>query len=319
MKRLKNCAILILSCVIFTSCDDVFEEDITGDIVQIISPTSGQVIQGNTVVFSWQELDGADDYRIQVINDAQLNVVDSLVTNITSIDFILDPGNYNWRIKGENFAYETQYNFPVSFSVEASDDLTNQSVSLLTPTEGFYTNDPNIIFTWNAISTAEDYTVEIIKNLNGLQTVLQQQGITNENLAVNASVFDEDAEYMWKVKAVNSTSETPFSERSLFVDRVQPNQPALNTPLDNELLDDVTVTFNWVNGLDTGNIQSEISNTIEISTDINFSTIIHTDTTTNNTYQYTFDASGIYYWRVKAVDLAQNESDFSISRTLEIQ
>lgn len=307
----------LLGIAFFFACDDILEEDITGDSIQVISPLEGTIIEGNNVQFYWQHLDGADDYRVQVLSDNQIVVLDSLVSE-NQIEYNLNEGNYQWRVKGENFAYETQYTFPINFSVELSEDLTNQSVALSTPSDNLYTNNTEIVFTWNAITSADSYTAEIIKSNNGETTIYQEPDITETNLSIDPSLFDVDAEYIWKIKAVNNSSETPYSERTIFVDRITPNIPALNTPSDNSTNSSL-VTFNWTNGSDTGDIQSAITNTIEIASDINFNTLILSDDTTNNTYQYTFSNTGDYYWRVRAYDSASNLSDNSITRTLTVE
>lgn len=320
MKKI-NKAFAIFALIGLTyACDDVLEEDITDDIMQIIAPTEGTVIEGNTATFSWVNLDGADEYRIQIANSTQSIIVDSLVTG-TSFNYTINPGAYNWRIKGVNFAYETAYTFPSNFTVEASEDLSMQTVALSTPTDNLYTNNDSFIFTWGTIITADSYTFELIKNDGGEQTVVGPiTGITTGNYSVtDASVFDVDAEYIWKVKAVNATSETLNSQRTLFIDRVAPNQPTLVSPDDMDTTTDLTNTFTWANGTDTGNLQTEITNTIEIASDVNFNTIIETAQTTNNTHQYTFASIGTYYWRVKATDAAANASDNSTVRSIEIQ
>lgn len=316
MKKLNK--FLFIITILCFACDDILEEDITNDSVQIINPTEGYINQGNTVAFSWQVLDGAGNYRIQIINDLQVKLVDSSITS-NQFTYNLNPGDYQWRIKGENFAYQTAYNFPVNFFVESSEDLSNQNIVLLTPSEDFYTNSTNIILTWEGISSADSYHLDLIKNLGGQQTVLQQSNITDTNFTLNNSQLDEDAEYLWSIKAINSISETPFSERSIFLDTTQPNQPSLVSPVDQESMSSLTVTFNWLNGTDTGNVQSDIFNTIEIASDISFNTLINSAEIDINSFQYTFSNSGTYYWRVKASDVASNTSDNSIIRTLIIQ
>nr|WP_321234623.1 hypothetical protein [uncultured Psychroserpens sp.] len=317
MKKIPNILFALITLFI-VSCDDIVEEDIENDIVQTIFPTEDTVINGNTVQFAWQELDGADDYRVQIINDNQLLVVDSLVT-VTAIDFVLNPGNYQWRVKGENFAYSTQYTFPINFSVEISEDLTNQNVILLTPSNNFYTNDTNIILTWTSISSANDYSLDVIKNNGGQETVLQEVNLVDTNFTLPTNIFDEDAEYLWKIKALNATSETSFSERTIFIDREVPGQPSLVSPSNLEAFSDATIDFNWTIGSDSGNIQSTRTNTLEISTDINFGTLLLSEDLENNSYQYTFSDLGTYYWRVIIFDAAGNIGDYSAVRSFTIE
>ncbi|MGJ8734795.1 MAG: hypothetical protein ACSHW4_16685, partial [Cellulophaga sp.] len=280
-------------------------------------PTEGVTIEGNTVQFTWESLDGADDYEIQIINSNQVYEVDSLVTTNT-FEYVLNSDAYQWRVRAENFAYSTAYTFPVNFSVETSDDLSNQTTVLSTPTIDFYTNDTSLVFTWEKITTATSYTFQLIKNLNGEETVLQEPDIVSSSFTPETIVFDEDAEYIWKVKAINETSETVYSQRSIFIDTVLPNQPALTSP-DDQATEEATVTFSWTNGEDSGNVTSTITNTIEIASDSKFNSIIHSASTVNNSYQYVFSTVDTYYWRVVAIDAATNESDYSIIRTVIIE
>ncbi|MCK8482227.1 hypothetical protein [Psychroserpens algicola] len=316
MKKINSILLATLSLLI-VSCDDIIEEDLTNDNIQTISPNEGAVIEGNTVQFVWQALDGADDYRLQILNTNQSLVVDTLVTT-TNFNAVLNPGDYQWRVKGENFAYTTQYTFPINFTMTASDDLTNQNVQLSTPSDNFYTNDTSIILTWSSIASAESYSLDVIKLNGGEETVLQEMDINAVNYTLPASIFDEDAEFVWKVKAVNSTSESSFSERSIFIDRQTPNQPSLVTPLEAEETTALTVTFNWLTGADTGNIQSVTTNTFEISSDSNFGSLLFTEDLQNNSIPITFEDSGTYYWRVRTFDAAGNVGDYSITRSVVI-
>jgi hypothetical protein len=317
MKKANRIFIALLALVIY-SCDDIIEEDISNDSIQTISPIEGAIIEGNTVQFSWQQLDGADDYRIQIINNNQALILDSLATS-SMFNYSLNPGNYQWRVKGENFAYTTQYTFPINFSVEASDNLINQNIILSTPSNNLYTNDTDIILTWQEIIGADYYDLEVAKLFGGEQTVLQETNITSTSFNLQSDIFDEDAEYQWKIKAVNASSQTNFSERSIFLDRQAPNQPVLVSPNDQETSTSFTTNFNWTNGTDMGNVQSALTTTFEISTDINFGSLLVSEDLQNNSYQYIFDVTGVYYWRVINFDEAGNIGDYSAVHTLTIE
>ncbi|QXP58406.1 hypothetical protein [Olleya sp. HaHaR_3_96] len=317
MQRINN--ILIILVLLFTiSCDDILEEDISDDLVQITSPINNITLIGNTVNFTWQPLNGADSYRIQISELSQNIILDSLVST-SNFSYVMNSGSYQWRIKAENFSYQTDYTFPANFSLETSQNLDNQTVVLQTPSQNLYSNSNDFVFTWDELEAATSYDIDLLKNTTGLETVFQLSNITDNGVSVAASYFTDDAEYIWKIRGVNAMSQTDYSERSLYIDRQSPNQPNLVSPAELETTSTETVTFNWLNGTDTGTLQSEITNTFEIATDINFNAILYTEQTSNNTSQYEFTTTGTYYWRVKAVDLAFNQSDFSIVRTLVIQ
>jgi len=104
MKRqIKLLTYILIGFTLLYACDDILEEDITNDVVIVTAPTSGQIVQGNVTEFSWQSLDGADEYRLQVLASDQQIITDSIVSN-TSLNLNLLPGQYQWRVKGRNFA-----------------------------------------------------------------------------------------------------------------------------------------------------------------------------------------------------------------------
>jgi hypothetical protein len=317
---MKKNSILISALILFTisySCDDILEENIVNDDIQIISPINGHTNEGGSVQFLWNFIDGADEYNIQIFNQNQSLELDSLVTE-TIFNYDLNPGNYQWRVKGINFAYETAYSFPQSFEVQLSQNLAIQELILNTPSDNFYTNNSNIVFTWSSLTPSEKYNFLLIQSISGQQTIHQQDEISDVFLELDPNLFALDAEYIWKVKAVNSISETPFTEYSLFIDRTPPNQPVLVSPV-NQGNVNLTVSFDWSNGSDVGGVQSPITNNIEISTEINFQPILVVENTSANTYQYNFSDVGTYYWRVKATDEATNESIYSAVREIIVQ
>lgn len=102
----------------FYGCDDVFPENISDNEVTTINPKEGDSITGSTVQFQWLTLEGADSYRLQVLDEQQIIVVDSSITGLFYTD-TMEPGRYRWQIKGENSAYETVFSPVVNFSVIA--------------------------------------------------------------------------------------------------------------------------------------------------------------------------------------------------------
>ena len=301
-------AFILLSLV---SCEDILEEDITNDIVNPISPIEGSVVQSNVVNFQWNLLDGADKYRVQLFDNNQVVILDSLVSQ-TSLTYPLNSGTYKWRVRGENFGYQSTYSLPISFTVIESTDLTTQQVILSSPSNSFYTNSNSINLAWQDLATADDFSVEVVNVSNGSTVVLQQSGITNTFLSLSNTVFSTDGEYLWKVKAVNSTSETSFASRTIFIDRTIPNQAQLGLPTNNSIqIINQALTFNWTIAADSGTIHSALSYLIEFSNTNTFTVVTQSSITSTNSLQQTFTSVGDYYWRVKTLDAAGNSSGYS--------
>ncbi len=94
-------------------CEELIEvEDITNETVSILAPVNNSTLTDTTVNFSWQALEFAESYQLQIalpnFENAQAIVED---TTLTASNFTktLELGIYQWRIKAINFAYETAF------------------------------------------------------------------------------------------------------------------------------------------------------------------------------------------------------------------
>ncbi|MDD2987148.1 hypothetical protein [Flavobacterium sp.] len=310
MKTLNRILLMALILLAY-GCEDILEEDITDDFITLVSPSNKEQIISNVVNFQWQTLKGAKEYRIQVFSENQAIILDSLV-GANRFTFQMVPGAFQWRVRGENFAYTSSYSFTSSFSVIESDNLTNQQVILLSPNVNYY-NATSIIFNWQSINVADTYNFELVNVTNGQVVVHQAEGLTTNSISLNSTVLSDDAEYTWKVKALNSLpSATQFASRNFYIDRINPNQPVNTFPSNNSSQNTAqTITFTWSIPTDTGVIQSAIAYVIEFSNDANFSSVFQTSNAPTNSFQQIFQSSGDYYWRIKAIDKAGNTSNYS--------
>ena len=311
MKTFLKLFYFTLISVILFSCEDILEKDITNKTVNSTSPIEGSIVQSNVVNFQWDALEGANKYRVQLYDNNQIIILDSLVSK-TKLTFPLNSGNYKWKVRGENLGYRSMFSALVSFSLIQSSNLATQQVILSSPSNSFYSNSNSINLSWQNINAATSCTIEIVNVSNGSAVVFQQSGITNTFLNLTNSVLSTDGEYLWKVKAINATSETAFSSRTIFIDRTSPNQPQLITPLNNSTqINNLPLTFNWSIATDSGAIQSTLRYLVEFSNTNTFSNIFQSSNVNTNSLQQTFSAAGDYYWRVKTLDAAGNASGYS--------
>ena len=324
MKRLaKISTYLMLLCCL--ACEDVVEENIEDDVVVATYPSQGTIITGNAVTFEWENLEGADDYRVQIFSEAtQTSVLDSLVEGQNTLVYVMNPGNFSWRVRGENFAYVTAYNFPVDFEVQSSDDLTNQIVNIVTPSSNYFTNNvSNVIVTWDALSNADSYTFEMDKTVNNTTTTeIQDAGLTTTSYSVSSASFTEDGIYTLKVKALNSNNSTAtvFSTKILSLDTQVPNDIGLLSPNEAATVNsNTTVNFSWNIPTDSGTVQSPITYQLELSNDDTFTSVFGPSGGTTNTASFSFSTVGTYYWRVKATDEAGNTTISSTNRSIVVQ
>ncbi|MHC0439232.1 hypothetical protein [Flavobacterium sp. 3-210] len=311
MKTINKLLLLLLLTFIAISCEDIFEEDISNDNIETISPKNNTVIESNVVNFQWNELDGAKKYRVQVLNLDETVVIDSLVTKNNFI-CPLSPGNYKWKVRGENFAYESKYSTALDFSIITTNDLTNQQVILSTPDNNIYKNDANITLKWQKLGAATGYNVEVLNVTTG-ESVYSSENKPETTVQLSTSNLAKDAAYQWKVRGVNITSQTlVFSSRNFNIDTVVPGTPQNSLPATNAIISsNQSTAFSWISPTDTGTIQSPLLYTIEFSNTNTFTTILTSVNNASTTYQYTFTTAGDYYWRIKTTDAAGNISAYS--------
>jgi hypothetical protein len=305
--------LLILIVLPFTGCKDIIEEDISEDLVNVIIPQDSSSTTANDVHFKWDELDGADAYRLQIVEPSFTNissfVLDSLITG-TDFYYTLSPGNYEFQIRGENSYYQSIYNGPFSFSVDSSLDLSVQTVPLLSPNDMIYSNQSDQTFTWQIMYAADNYEIQIRSgtDFNSGTTLLSETSLTGSSYSTTGNFFSTDGVYHWGVRAFNQSSQSGFNSRTISIDQTLPNDVVLTSPTDASSSTSDTVVFKWTSGLDPGTINSPISYILEIDTDISFgSPSVHLSSV--DTLQLIL-GSNTYYWRVYAQDEAGNQSAF---------
>jgi len=306
-------------CFGIITCDDIFEEDISGDFIKVVYPIENEIVEGNSVKFEWNDIDGADGFNIQIKNnDTQVNIIDSLVSK-TQVTFNIPLGEYQWQVRGENSAYASSYSYPEVFKVIVTDDLSNQVLELKNPKDNVYLNNFDILFTWLSINSVDSYVFEIIDSSEDMLIYTKADITKNNYLATSEDISNMEGVYKWQVKAVNNISESAFTTRTISFDKTSPKSPLLSVPENNLSLKNKTVNFEWTTGIDEGVVVNEVLDLLEISADINFAELVFSNETAKSPMKYEFSNSGSYYWRVKSTDQADNSSPYSAARKISIE
>lgn len=116
----KQLGILVLLSV-FLSCEELaMTPDISKLRISLLAPANGSIVSEGNVIFSWEDISDAEAYQIQVatpnFENASQILADTIVP-VTSFTTELMQGAYQWRVKGRNDSYETEYssnNFTVT-------------------------------------------------------------------------------------------------------------------------------------------------------------------------------------------------------------
>jgi len=188
------------------------------------------------------------------------------------------------------------YNGTILKTTTGGNQILIPSVPVLASPANNSTNvslTPTLI--WNTSSNASYYRIELSTTPNFIN-ITDSATINTTQYIVPNGKLNSTTTYFWRVKAFNTTSSSDWSSVWNFGTTAGPAAPTLLEPQNNSTQVSLTPTFQW------SSVSGAINYTIQISTSMNFTTIVDSLTTTNLTYTIPSGRLNIntsYYWRVR--------------------
>ncbi|WP_103069711.1 fibronectin type III domain-containing protein [Aquimarina sediminis] len=289
--------------IVFMGCEEVlFEEDLTEAKTILIAPSEGATVENTSVTFSWEAVDQATEYRLQLaqpnFENASQVVVDTTVTT-TSFNTTLVKNGYQWRVRAQNSGSNTSYT-TASFTVIESEDFSAREVLLIAPQNNGIINATAANLQWQAVTDATLYRVQL---LNESDEVISDKTTTNSSLSIT---FPEGVT-KWQVRAENNTQSTLYTTRTLTVDSKNPKKPVATAPVNDASQSATTVTFSWTREVVEGTAEFD---SIYIYKDQQLTQLATKDKVTSPS-DIDLEAGTTYYWFLKAFDQAGNQSESS--------
>ena len=168
---------------IFFSCEEVLmEDDISEETVVLLAPADNAQFFSTSVTLTWEPVQYATKYRLQIAKPNFATATEIVLdTELTSTSFTqqLNIGEYEWRVKAINSAYETSY-VARRLTVVSNDEFENNIVVLNNPSNSLNSNVVNQTLSWNTVIGATSYQLQIFDNSSTL--------IVNQSLATTSYV-----------------------------------------------------------------------------------------------------------------------------------
>lgn len=105
--------ILLLTVLSCMSCEELIEvEDISMERVTILAPANDLSLTEGEVNFSWDPLENAETYQLQIATpnfDMPAQILEDTIISTHSFTKALTANTYQWRVKALNFGYQTGY------------------------------------------------------------------------------------------------------------------------------------------------------------------------------------------------------------------
>lgn len=308
MNKPKVISILIFCIAVISCTKDFIVKDIKNENVTIIAPGNNLVTSSNAITFWWEELDGAENYNIQIVKPSFTSLVQLVVdTNITGdkFNYILSPGNYQWRIKAKNAGGSTAYT-TYNLTIDTTSNLSNQLVVTTNPVNNYLTSLTSVNFSWNSLAAANQYQIQI---MNSTSTIIKDTTTTNTSYYwSNAS----GGSFTWKVRALNGFSISQYNSAQNFtIDINPPTVSVLSSPIHGSFIKD-TLDLKWTrSSIDTRYDSLYISIDSSFTSVISTSRVYATKLKINALSPNIPVSANYYWWRVRSIDSVGNKSGYS--------
>lgn len=293
-----------------TSCRDIVSTNLSRKSITILAPGNNLVSQSYTQQFWWQEIEGADQYNLQIVKPSftagQQLIVDTTISG-NKYTHTLQPGAYQWRVRAQNNTSNTDY-VTYNLTIDSTLNLSNQLLLLDTPPDNFYADSLSQTFSWFAMPNATEYIFRIL-TLSGIQ-IGNSQATSGTDISYT---FPGEGTYKWRVSASNSQSGSPYSEHTIIIDITNPGIPTLTFAPINDTTRLIPVPLAW------NSIEANASYYLQISTDSTFTSIVKDTTTSDLSYNFRNPITNqFYFWRLRAIDLANNVGAYSNRRKFKV-
>ncbi|MCB9266030.1 MAG: hypothetical protein H6558_13460 [Lewinellaceae bacterium] len=314
--------IAIALAIGWNACSDVIVPDITGETVRLTSPPEGLSANNRKITFYWEALEDVSSYRLQVVSPSFDSIIslafDTLITE-NRLSLTLQPGQYQWAVTGLNDAYETDSaevrNLQVT--LDSLDGLSQQETILQQPANNAFLNNQNVLFTWEPLPQATQYTFQVAPTPSFTAPITTRQLTEN---ALSLSLPGEGA-YYWRVRAESNLDNTftNWAQRRANIDLSPPPSPALLLPTDGDSIlvaaQDPDLKWSFAAGLDRDSVLLFDNPNLQ---NIYWSRATKAQAVNLDTAGIGFPA-GEYYWLVLSIDKAGNISEDSEIRAFTVK
>ncbi|MDY6877594.1 MAG: hypothetical protein SWK90_15535 [Chloroflexota bacterium] len=258
------------------------------------SPSDASSTCDTTPEFEWSSVSGATSYRIQVDDNSSFSSpeIDTPTSNhYYTPEPPLSPGTYYWHVLASNSCGDGLWSYTWSVTILS----TPSAPGLSSPPNGSTISDTIPTFTWDSVSAAISYTIQV-DNASDFNSPEISQSTSSPSYTPDSALPDDT--YYWRVSASNSCGSGSWAMMWQFtVETIcaTPPAPYLFGPLSGSSTCDRSPYFNWAT------VNEATSYRIQVDDDPNFSSP-EINTPTLDSY-YMPESSlppGTCYWRVLA-------------------
>ena len=268
-------------------------------VTTLIAPASGTGNNAISPTLTWNATATATTYRVQVATDSNFTSIvltdSTLTATQRAVGPLLNNVKYYWRVNASNVggwgAYSTVWNFTTIVA-------TPSVPTLATPLNGATSVATSPTLTWNAVTGATYYHLQVSANTAFTTPVLDKDSITAPTYAVPGLVAG--TQYYWRVLAWNAGGTSAYATAFTFSTLIAtPGLPTLASPVNGATNVSIAPTLTW------NAVAVSAFYHLQVSTTPAFGTfVLDKDSITATSYALSgLNNASQYYWRVLAWNL----------------
>ena len=256
-----------------------------------LSPANGSATTDTTPTFSWNTVEGAAGYELQIA-ESRAGVETAPATSVTGTSYtptsaLTNLQTHYWRVRAKDG--DGQYG---AWSGVQSLMIDFGTMNGLVPTDGSSTTDTTPTFSWNAVEGAAGYELQIAGSQAGVET--SPATIVAGTSYTPTSALTKGKTHYWRVRAKDGAGQYGYwsGVQSLRVDfdAVSGLSPSSTT--------DTTPALSWnavsgATGYEVQIAESEAGLANSVAIDVTDASYTPATALTNNQ---------THYWRVRAKD-----------------
>ncbi|MEN8191408.1 MAG: T9SS type A sorting domain-containing protein [Bacteroidota bacterium] len=206
----------------------------------LISPFNNEIKSSNSVVFSWQKIEDASKYHLEIALDATFEKIvysiDDITGNEIIVKDIVNGSRYYWRVRSFKQETPSHYSKNSSFviTVFKPDEIVASSY-----------NDQFVQLNWQNNSTTAQYIVveRMAANLENDGFVVIDTIDANRTTYLDSNI-ESDITYTYRIHAINRDSFSEYSDSASILMSVKDIEAAENLPKDFKLQQNYPNPFN---------------------------------------------------------------------------
>ncbi|MBK0403045.1 T9SS type A sorting domain-containing protein [Adhaeribacter sp. BT258] len=264
----------------------------------LVSPVNSATQVSNPPVFTWNAANYATTYQLQIATSSGFQTIVSDVNNIANLTLTAPILNwstqYYWRVRAVNASGNGSWSSVRNFTTRPIP--LPEPPALASPAKGTTNVVLPAVLTWNAGNYATTYQLQLANSHEFLTIVSDINNISA--LTRTVSGLDWSTEYFWRVRSINTSGTSAWSDTSRFISEAipVPVAPTLVSPASSAINIPISTTLSW------NAVTYAQSYQMQLSTSPDFLAIVQDNSqiSTTNTNVSGLNYSTQYYWRIRA-------------------